>query len=354
MRFLRTGRRGRWGLSARRALRRWWWVVVLCFLVAEALGVVAGLRATYSATSYVQSYVAANDALSQEAAGKNALFLVNSTQVYERAAKSLSIDSEDLQRRTRVVAQPGTNVVSIAVSSRDPQRALDEANGLALAGVAEDAARRERDLQDIRERITQLLVDGTLEAPEAERARRVALGQALGVAVTDRVTSQGRLSVVQAAVRDRVAKTSSRLIAVMGAIGGILVGLGIVVLLGGRTGRVSSLKELQELYPDTTVIEFDDIPDVAAVEGAERSSLVITAADGETEEWLAVVRSAMAEAQTGLQAVGVRPRSRLVRQGRVPEDALMMVGVVLGTTRVRDLDDLLANAPEGTYLLAGS
>jgi polysaccharide biosynthesis transport protein len=244
-----------------RALRRRRGLIILCTIVVPllALGLSLAQEKQYKASAsllfrdpqFAQQLFGSTFTGStgdpQRAAATN-LELVSLEAVADRAASKLGgISGEDLTKRLEVVSQSQSDVVTIEAIDKNPRRAANMANLVASEYVA---FRREADQEKVRS--AQELVNAKLDAlaPE-DRAGR------LGDALRERSSELDVLASLQTGNAELVQPAaipgspySPRPVrnAMIGAVLGLLLGVGLALLLDRIDRRLRDPSEIEETF----------------------------------------------------------------------------------------------------------
>lgn len=155
------------------------------------------------------------------------------------------------------------------------------------------------------------------------------------------------------------------------AFGGLLAGVIAALVLGARGAVVASGRELHALYPFLTVVQGAELRAVVTIETEADRTLYVTAVGGDPSEFASRVvdpavgwvsqaerrgtdpypagNVALSQRSAAVQVVPADPRL-LARISSRP-DATVMIGVVIGKARLRQLDGIGSVMPDGTYLV---
>lgn len=268
-------------------LRRWWWLLALLTLVGGGAAFAAGeLRQPV--------YVATTTILINQAPG--ALPDYNAVQQGQRVASTyaellqqrpvleqvianlgLNIGPETLDGMINVTPITDTNLLELKVQDTDPQRAADIANEVVRVFIAQNLEFQESRFADsiqnlqlemgkVQAEITrtearlEVLENDTTLTP-AQREERNRLQQLLAeyrnsyAILLDRyeqvrlaqAQATDKVSVVEDALPGRRAGQSSTMLALQGALVGLLLGVGLVVLIEYLNDTVKSSEEAEAL-----------------------------------------------------------------------------------------------------------
>jgi hypothetical protein len=255
-----------WGRSVLHAARRWAVIPLLLAIVGGVAGGLVGMRAKPSAEALISVQSNAVDGAGLERAAESAGLAMGTRPLYRTAAWQVGADPDDLRNRTKVGAKPNTQIISITVTAPTSEQAVKEANALAAAAVSIGESGIPDRLEQVTEDFRMLTREHRLNGSEAaERARLARLGDELANQQTAVLTSGQQLTVVQPAEPARLVP-ATHILAGMGAMAGILLGLGLAQLLGVRRGTVQSARELAQLYPEASVIQTADLRGMLALE----------------------------------------------------------------------------------------
>ena len=252
------------------AVRRWALIPLVLAVLGAVAGGLAGIRARPSAEALVSVQSAAVDGAGLERAAESAVLAMSTKPLYKSAAQLVGADPDDLRNRTKVGAKPNTQIISVAVTAPTSEQAVREANALAAAAVTIGESGIPDQLEQVTAEFRKLIRDHPLTSAEAERARLGRLGDELATQQAAVLTSGQQLTVVQEAEPSRLVP-ATHILAGMGALVGMLLGLGVAQLLGVRRGTVQSARELAQLYPEASVIQTADLRGMLALEPRVRT-----------------------------------------------------------------------------------
>jgi hypothetical protein len=349
------------------ALKRWWWLpVITTIALLLAMGWVGrSIEPKTSAQLLMVSSGANNDAQTVARNNASTLAQIQASNAFDVAAQQTGVPADDLRQRTRVATSGDAAVVQIEVSAPTAEEAAQQANAVAKAAVAASEARLRAELDAVTAATSKLIETPQLKSTTAEQARTDGLAARLAASQGDLLASSGRLSVLKEA--DPAAATRAPLtsLALLGAVGGLVLGLLPVQLFFRRRGRVSSMEELAGLYPDLDTVRPNEVPrlvdesvDSVFVVDHERSGAASSGADDAAHQ---VVQS--------LASVGVLTRAPLADfaggpgdvtlVSTTPQDArrrqrassLVLWPVHLRRTKIQDLDRAVADARGRSALL---
>jgi hypothetical protein len=314
----------------------------------------------------------ATDAVESEQAVESTAVELNTRGFFSAVVRGTGKDPQDLQARTRIAVKPNSHVLSIVVTAPSTAQAVAETKAIANEALAVTANR-------VRARLDQLTVatenlmesQGLTGSRAAERARVVRLGDELGAGQAALLSDANRLQLLQSALPAR-RLPATPVLGLMGALAGALLGIGLALMLG-RRGTVKSERELNELYPETAVIDAADIKNVITME-RESSTVILagtrgvdvagvteiirqnlTNGDGRGRDVVIADRLAdvpvNASANGHIHLVPTALTESVVRRAARDERSLLVVPVRPGVTRLETLDHFASRLPDRTYLL---
>ncbi|WP_168583422.1 hypothetical protein [Gephyromycinifex aptenodytis] len=265
-----------WGRSLTATLRRWWWLPLVLALVGALLGGIAGKAApkTAEATLKVQTTAAEGAGLAE--AVQSAVMEAGTREVYQDAAAKAGVTAKDLRKDSTIVNVLQSSVLSVKVTSSTAEKAAAEANALAEAAVARSTQRLSDELETLTQTTGKLIREDTLSVRAAEEQRVMRLGGSLADSQAQLLTQSRRLTLLQAAEADQVQSVSVGMMAAMGLLGGLLAGVALALLFGGRRGKMGSIAEMRRLYPDVEFVPARELPTVMSMEAATADCVVLT------------------------------------------------------------------------------
>ena len=262
-----------WGRSVLHAVRRWVFIPILLAALGALTGGLVGMAARPSAEALVSVRSTAADGAGLQRAAESAALAMGTRPLFKAAAQQLGADTDDLRNRTNVGAKPNTQIISVTVTAPTSEQAAREANAVAAAAVAVGGSGIPGRLQQVTEDVRELIRKHPLSSSEAERARLARLGDELAARQAAVLADGQQLTLLQAAEPTRLVPATPVLVA-MGALVGMLLGLGLTQLLGVRRGTVQSVRELSQLYPEVSVIQTADLRGMLALEPRVRTVLL--------------------------------------------------------------------------------
>ena len=247
-----------WGRSVVNAVRRWAYIpILLAALGAVTCGLV-GMAARPSAEALVSVRSTAVDGAGLARAAESAALAMRTMPVFTEASREAATDPDDLRSRTKIGAKPNTQIISVTVTARTNEQAVREANSVARAAVRLGSAGIPNELKRVTEEIRGVIREHPLASTGAEQGRLARLGDELATWQSAVLDSGQQLTLLQEAEPARLVPATPVLVA-MGALVGMLLGLGLAQLLGVRRGTVQSGRELSQLYPEASVIQTADL-----------------------------------------------------------------------------------------------
>ena len=247
-----------WGRSVVNAVRRWAYIPILLAALGAVSGGLVGMAARPSAEALVAVRSTAVDAAGLERAAESAALAMRTMPVFTEASQGGSADPGDLRSRTKIGAKPNTQIISVTVTAPASEQAVREANAVALAAIQLDSTGVPDQLGQVTDEIQRLIREHKLTSAGAEQARLARLGDELVTRQSAVLANGQQLTLLQEAEPARLVPATPVLVA-MGALVGMLLGLGLAQLLGVRRGTVQSGRELTQLYPEASVIQTADL-----------------------------------------------------------------------------------------------
>ena len=365
-----TTPRSPWSRSAGAATRRWVALPLLLALLGALAGLAVGSLARPQAEALLVVQTDAQDGAGMERAAENAAVELATSPVFDAAATATGTTTADLRARTQIATRPNSQIVSVTVSADDAATAVAQADAVARAGAEAGPDRLPSSLEQLTESTRDLIASGRLTNNSAERARVARLGDELAASQAQLITEANRLSVLQSA-QAAAGAPAAPVLALLGAVAALLLGLGAALLLGARRGTVRSAHELAELYPDTAVIRPSDLRDVLEME--PNTSTVIVAGTGGTKlsRLTQSVRSSLADAAgkpvVVIENLSDAPRNEspnghltmvsttlsetVMRRAKTDASSILIVPVLPKVTRLESVDGYASRLTERSYLL---
>ncbi|WP_313023523.1 hypothetical protein [Mobilicoccus sp.] len=257
-------------------LRRWWWIPAVLGLVGAVVGGLAGVAAPKSAQAIVNVQISVPDSDSVATAQQSALLEASSRNVLEAASQKVGVPLPELAAATEVGAEVRTSFLTIKSTDRDAEKAARMANAVADAAIDQSNKRIDDELDELT-RATSVLIQGQALADKAAEDARVArLGGQLADQQGQLLTQSRRLALLQSAEADTAQGPSTMLLVAMGLLGGILAGIALALVFGGRRGQMSSLNEMRRVYPELEFVSARELPTLMSMEAADVDRVVLT------------------------------------------------------------------------------
>lgn len=289
-----------WGRSLMATLRRWWWMPLVLGLIGALLGGLAGITAPKTAEASLKVQTTASEGSGLAEAVQSAVMEAGTREVYQDAAGQSGVEVQDLRERSDISNVLQSSVLSVKVTDRNAEQAAAQANALAQAGVERSNQRLADELQTLTDTTSKLIRDDRLTSAAAEEQRVMRLGGQLADSQAQLLTQSRRLTLLQAAEADQVESVSPALLTGMGLLGGILAGVGLALLFGGRRGRMGSITEMRRLYPDVEFVPARELATVMSMEAATADRVVLTGVRAPA----GAVRGLVEPVASGIRATG--------------------------------------------------
>lgn len=367
--YEREGAASPWGASIGNAMRRWWWIPVVFALVGAVIAGFASTNVTprASATLLMESSAVDSQAMSRNA--QSTLAQIRNSTAFKDAAAVLGTSEKDVASRTEVSASSDSLILTVQSRGTTPKQAADTANAVADAVVNSVAKSLSQSIANLNDQTSALMATATVKDAVAEKARVARLGEGLADSQTNLIRESVQVTPLAKANEGAAATASAGLMAVLGLAGGALLGLALAFLLGGRRGRIQTREDLERLYPNTEVVNGNELPDLIASYREGISSIIVATdrRDTATDATVAGVASSIERAgiatTVGPSVVGsfgdrgkvwissARAGSlHLARRGAEP-GVLVVYPVALGQTRIEDVDRVAKGFHEQSVLL---
>ena len=254
-----------WGRSVVYAVRRWVFIPILLAALGAVTGGLVGTAARPSAEALVSVQSSAVDGAGLERAVDSAALAMGTMPLFTDAARAAAVEPGDLRNRTKIGVKPNTQAISVTVTAPTSEQAVRQANAVARAAVQLRSVGIPDELEQVTGEIQRLIREHTLASTDAERARLSRLGDELATRQGAVLANGQQLTLLQEAEPARLVPATP-VMAAMGALVGVLFGLGMAQLLGVRRGTVQSGRELSQLYPEASVIQTADLRGMLALE----------------------------------------------------------------------------------------
>lgn len=331
---------------AKHSLTRWYFIPLGLAAVAALVGGLSASLTRPTAEALVSITTTQTDATAMARVSETTVREMRTEAVYKEASRTLgeSSDPYELSDRTRIAAVPSTMMISVQVMADSTDRAGAEANAIiaAVQKLEQDAvdAELERVTASIRKVMTSR--DAKVADPQAEQTRVARLGGSLADSQAAVVTTDNQLTVVQSA-RGVSAGVGPITLALACGIGGGLLGVGIALLLGARSGKVRSLAKLKQIYPQVPVIGPGLLTDVLAVEGDQIGTILVSGTADSRERLIGlrdqIAVQVLSNPVSGrdLSVLAAPLSDAVVRRVNSDPSVLLVVGVDPTTARLEDL-----------------
>jgi hypothetical protein len=358
-----------WGRSVIQAVRRWLYIPILLAAVGAVAGGFVGTAARPSAEALVSVRSAAIDGAGLERAAESAALAMGTRSLFTQAARAAAAEPDDLRSRTKIGVKPSTQTISVTVTAPTSDQAVREATAVAGAAVSLGSTRIPRELKRVTEEIRKLIREHPLNSPDAEQARLARLGEELATRQGAVLADGHQLTLLQDAVPARLVPATP-VLAAMGGLVGMLLGLGLAQLLGVRRGTVQSGRELSQLYPEASVIQTADLRGMLAMEprvktvflaGVRRSGEDLVRVTERVRQSLildgheVVVRDASSgsgePANGHINIVPTMLNETVLRRSARDDGTLLIVPVQPRVTRLEALDVFASRLNDRSYLL---
>lgn len=227
------------------------WIVL-----GAVLGAIAGLvfslifeAGRYTASTVLEVAPTATESQRAAQLAQAVNVFAGSSPVYNQAAEANDVTAADLRRRTKVVWEDGTSIITISVSARSSQAAQDQATSLAdtVINLSESSTggQRERLLRESQE----VLARDVLTDPTAEQARKGSLGSAVADQQGGVIASGTQITVINPADTAEPSGLTAPLGSVLGAFAGLVLMAAAAVLLPVARHRIRNNREIATLAP---------------------------------------------------------------------------------------------------------
>lgn len=290
-----------WARSLLNAVRRWFFLPFALGLIGAVLGGSAGMAAQPSSESLLGVQSTETDGAGLQRLVESAVQELNTTEIYATAAKASGVDADSLRQRTRIAAVPDSQILSVTVTAPTAGQAAAESRAISDAGVQASQDRTKAELKRLTDATLKLMSDPASRATDdrAERARVARLGDELAANQSALVRGSNQLTLLQSGEATSTV-ASPLLLAGMGLVGGVLLGLALALLLGARRGKIQSTRELHQLYPQFPVLNLAEVPSVISIEAGAISTVIVAGVQRSPEK-LQVVTDAVRD---GLRLAG--------------------------------------------------
>lgn len=254
----------------------------LLLLVAALLGGCVGLLLTggqnYQSVNTLQFTVESSDSLVTKQTGQTLARTAQSSGVVSAAATARGEDPSELAKRISAEWVTDSRLITITATAPTDQQAIDDANAVATALVQQTEADIAARLQAAAAQSNQILTGEQLSSPDAEEARKVQVGVALGSRQDTIASETGAVTVADPASEANAAGLSRGMGVVIGAVAGLILGGLASLLLGSRGLRVRDERAVKTLLPDVRISAPAQAAQLAGqiVESEKRLVVVVT------------------------------------------------------------------------------
>jgi hypothetical protein len=358
-----------WGRAVLNAARRWVYIPLALAIVGAVAGAYVGSSARPSAEALLLVNSNAIDGQGMVRTVESEARKLNTQPLFEAAARSAGVRSDDLRARTKIGAKPNTQIISIKITATSSAQAVREASAVADSAVSQASAQVPAQIEAVTEETRKLIADQELNNKEAERARLAKLGDNLAGRLSDVLDKSQQLDLLQSGEPTRLVP-STPILAAMGALAGALLGLAAAQLLGVRRGTIKSGRELAQLYPDATIIAPAELESMITIEpkartvflagvyrnGEDLGTLIETVRISLTSSGREVlVRNgapSLDQPTNGhIDLIPTMLSATVLRRTAQDDEALLLVPIQPKITRLEALDDFVPRLSDRAYLL---
>lgn len=358
-----------WGRSVFASFRRWGLIPVVLAVVLAGGGWLAGTLARPSARAQLIVLSEALDGQGMERDTESAGLTLSTAAAFDRAAERAGVEPADLRSRARIGSEPRTQIVTVVVTASTTQQAVRDANAIVDSALAAGSEQMAGELANVTEQTQTLIREHKARNDDAEEARLTGLGTILADQQTAVVASASQLDLLQRAEPARSVPTPP-VMAALGALAGVLLGLAWAQLLGIRRGTVTSGRELSRLYPQITVVDPVDLESMVALEPEARTVLLagVGRSAQDLEAVTETVRRSVAASGRDLylrdatpgrsertpgqvQLIPTTLSEAVVRRTERDHASLLIVVVQPGITRLEALHRFAMRLTDRTYVL---
>ena len=360
-----------WGRSVINALRRWILVPIALAFVGAFAGLFVGSIAKPSAEALLRVDSSAVDGTAMKMVQESTMLEMDTAPIYGAAADATGTTPADLRARTQLAAVPDSQLITVTVTAETPEEATAQADAITDAAIKTNQERIDRELEELTDSTRDLITDSKLTDQSAEQARVTRLGDTLGQNQSNLVVGSRNLVLVHGAESTSLLP-STPLLGAFGLVVGALIGGVIALLLGARRGRIQSARELQQLYPNASVVDVLDLESVIALESQNASAVYVAGLHGADQETLPEIADAvriqfrahgrvvgvgdqhnlkLAERVDSLQITTTTLSDAVLRRVAQDPNSLLVVPVRTKATRMEQLDAFASRMNDRTYLL---
>ena len=360
-----------WGRSVINALRRWIIVPIALAFAGAFAGLLVGSMAKPSAEALLRVDSSAVDGTAMKMVQESTMLEMDTAPIYGAAADVTDTTPADLRARTQLAAVPDSQLITVTVTAATAEEATAQADAITDAAIKANQERIDRELEQLTESTRDLITGSKLANTNAEQARVSRLGDTLGQNQSNLVVGSRNLVLVHGAEATSLLP-STPLLGALGLVAGALIGGVIALLLGARRGRIQSARELQQLYPNASVVDALDLESVIALESQNASAVYVAGLHGADQEALPQIADAvriqflahgravgggdqhnvkLAERVDSLQITTTILSDTVLRRVAQDPDSLLVIPVRTKATRMEQLDAFASRMNDRTYLL---
>lgn len=231
-------------------LRSKW--LVLGTILGAVLGLVFALvfeAGRYTAETVLQVAPTQNESQRAAQLAQAVTVLAGSSAVLNEAAEATDVGAADLRRRTSVIWEDSTSIVTVAVQSRSSRDAQEQSTAVAEAIISQAAESSKVQLEAIREQATGALSTETLPDPTAEDARKSTLGNEVAQRQGAAIGSGTQIEIINPADRAEPSGITSPIGTVLGAFAGLALATAAAAFLPVTRHRIRDNREIAMLAP---------------------------------------------------------------------------------------------------------
>lgn len=239
-------------------------LLTICVILGGLAGFAASGSEGYRATATVQFAVGGNDVALVGLEGQTLAHRMTTEPVIRRAATSIGQPATEIAANTTATWQPQSFLVLVTSVAASPEAAVARTNAVAQATIDVLRDSISERLADARSEANAMFrPEETLVDPDAEVARRSAVGGSLGQRQEGLGGQSGSVFIARAADEAQPAGLTKSLGTAIGSAVGLFAGCLIAVLLGIRGLRAWSPSVIRRLAPGVEVLTPTQAPQVA-------------------------------------------------------------------------------------------